>query len=162
MAKKHPVKRERKKAEEIIRTEIVMPSMTNTHGTMFGGKVLEMMDLTCGIASMSFCRKPVVTISSDQVEFKVPIRTGHIIQMRAKVVYTGNTSMSVKVDLFSQHPAEDDWRLCTSGYFNFVALDRTGRKTVPVPQLILDTDEDRKEWERAKRRIDFLIKNKNS
>jgi acyl-CoA hydrolase len=150
--------RPRKHSVVITRTELVLPFMTNVHGTMFGGRVLEMMDMTCGIAAMRFCRKPVVTISSEHVDFKVPIRAGSIIEMKAKVVYTGTTSMTIKVTVHSQHPAEDASRLCTTGFFNFVALDRTGRTTVQVPELIVESEEDREDWEHARKLREFRKK----
>ena len=153
--------RQKKKAIEITRTELVLPNMTNVHGTMFGGKVLEMMDMTCAIAAMRFCRKPVVTISSEHVDFKVPIRAGSVIEMKAKVVYTGTTSMAVKVTLHSQHPAEESSRLSTTGFFNFVALDRTGRHAVPVPELIVEGEEAQADWEHAMRLREFRLKQKD-
>lgn len=153
-------KREKKRTVEVTRTELVLPNMTNAHGTMFGGKVLEMMDMTCAIAAMRFCRKPVVTVSSEHVDFKVPIRSGSIIVMKAKVVLTGRSSMSVKVTVDSQHSAEESSRLSTTGFFNFVALDRTGRYTVEVPELIVKTDEEKADWEHAKKLKDFREKQK--
>jgi acyl-CoA hydrolase len=141
--------RERKRAETVHRAEIVLPGLTNIYGTMFGGKVLEMMDVTSAIAAARFCKRDVVTISSERVDFKVPIRAGRIVELVARVVYTGRTSMTVKVDVFSQHFAEESKQLCTTGYFNFVALDRTGRHTIPVPELIVETEEERRDWEVA-------------
>jgi acyl-CoA hydrolase len=139
----------------VTRTELVLPNMTNVHGTMFGGKVLEMMDMTCAIAAMRYCRKPVVTVSSEHVDFSVPIRSGTIIEMAAKVVYTGRSSMTVKVTVHSQHPAEEKRRLCTTGYFNFVALDRTNRRTVLVPELIVESEEEKADWAHAERLRQF-------
>lgn len=141
--------RPKKRTVPVTRTELVLPNMTNAHGTMFGGKVLEMMDMTCAIAAMRYCRKSVVTISSEHVQFKVPIRHGSIIEMMAKVVYTGRSSMTVKVTVHSQHPAEESHRLCTTGFFNFVALDRTGTKTVEVPELIVESEEEKHDWKHA-------------
>lgn len=151
-------RREKKKAETVVRTEIVLPSMTNTHGTMFGGKMLEMMDVTCGIAAIRYCGLDVVTISSERVDFKVPIRAGRIVELTARVVFTGSTSMTVKVDVHSQHMAEERKQLCTTGFFNFVALDRTGRRTVTVPELITETAEEKKDWEIAEKLREARLK----
>lgn len=153
--------RPKKKAVVVTRTELVLPNMTNVHGTMFGGKVLEMMDMTCAIAAMRYCRKPVVTISSEHVQFKVPIRHGAIIDLSARVVFTGTSSMTVKVEVHSQHPAEEEQRLCTTGFFNFVALDRTGTKTVEVPELIVKTDQEKHDWEHANALREIRIKTAN-
>ncbi len=149
------VSRERKRTEVVTRTELVMPYMTNSHGTMYGGKVLEMMDMTCGIAAMRFCRRPVVTVSSERVDFNVPIRAGSIAELRARVVLTGRTSMTARVDVYSQDPAEERRYLCTTGYFNFVALDPTGRTPAEVPELIVESDEQRHDRERAQQLRDF-------
>lgn len=153
-------RRGKKKSEVVTRTEVVLPNLTNVHGTMFGGKVLEMMDMTCAIAAMRFCHKSVVTISSEHVDFKVPIRSGSIIELKARVVYSGRSSMTVKVTVHSQHPAEEKWHLCTTGYFNFVALDRTSRQTVPVPRLIVETEEEKQDWEHAELLRKFREKQK--
>lgn len=153
--------RPKKRTVVVTRTELVLPNMTNAHGTMFGGKVLEMMDMTCAIAAMRYCRKPVVTISSEHVQFKVPIRHGAIIEMRANVVFTGRSSMTVKVEVHSQHPAEEEHRLSTTGFFNFVALDRTGTKTVEVPELIVKTEDEKRDWEHARALRDIRLKTEN-
>jgi acyl-CoA hydrolase len=143
------VTREEKPTIIVTRTELVLPSMTNSHGTMFGGKVLEMMDMTGGIAAMKFCRLPVVTASSEHVDFRIPIRASSVVELNASVVFTGNSSMAVKVTVYSQHPAEEEKHLCTTGYFTFVALDPTSRKTVPVPKLLIVTDEQQADWDKA-------------
>jgi acyl-CoA hydrolase len=143
--------RERKRAETVIRSELVLPGMTNNLDTMFGGYVLQMMDMTCSIAAARFCNKQVVTISSERVDFKVPIRASYTVELAARVVFTGKTSMTIKVDVFSQPFTGGRKRLCTTGYFNFVALDRTGRHTSAVPELIVETDEERRDWETAKK-----------
>ena len=143
--------RERKRAETVTRTEVVLPGMTNNHNTMFGGFVLQMMDMTCAIAAARFCSQPVVTISSERVDFKVPIRAGYTVELTARVVYTGTTSMTIKVQVYSQPFTGGNRRLCTEGFFNFVALDRTGRGTSVVPELIVETEEERRDWEAAER-----------
>jgi acyl-CoA hydrolase len=143
--------RERKRSDTVTRTELVLPPMTNSHGTMYGGRVLEMMDMTCGIAAMRFCRGPVVTVSSERVDFRVPIRAGYIVELNARVVFTGRTSMTVKVEVFSQAVASTEKRLCTVGFFNFVALDVTGKTPVVVPELITETDEEKRDFEEAER-----------
>lgn len=144
-------RRDRRRTEAVTRTELVIPPMTNSHGTMYGGRVLEMMDMTCGIAAMRFCCGPVVTISSERVDFKVPIRAGYIVELNARVVYTGTTSMTVKVEVYSQPVASHEKQLCTVGFFNFVALDQTGQIPVEVPELIVETEEEKRDLEEAER-----------
>ena len=79
------VERATQAATEVHITDLVLPNQTNNHGTMFGGEVLSMMDKAAGIAALRFCRKPVVTASTERIDFRTPIHTGEIIEATAKV-----------------------------------------------------------------------------
>jgi acyl-CoA hydrolase len=71
----------------------VLPNQTNNHNTMFGGEVMALMDRAAGIAALQFCRKPVVTASSERIDFRTPIQAGEIIEAVARVIYVGRTSI---------------------------------------------------------------------
>jgi acyl-CoA hydrolase len=123
---------------------------------MFGGDVLALMDRAAGIAALRFCRQPVVTASTERIDFRTPIQRGEIIEAIAKVVYVGRTSMIVRIHIYAEHPLIGDRRICTTGYFSMVALDQAGQP-VRVPRLLLDEDESRAEWavgEEVRRSID--------
>ena len=79
-------------APRVVTTEHVLPGNTNMHGTMFGGDVLALMDKTAAIAALRFCRQPVVTASTERIDFRTPIRLGDIIEAHARVIHTGRTS----------------------------------------------------------------------
>lgn len=129
--------------------EIVFPHQTNPYGTMFGGAAYALMDRAAFLAANSFSRCNAVTASSEHVDFTVPIRQGEIIEAVARVVYTGRTSMVVRVDLNARSPLERDWLRCTSGFFTMVAVDDQGRPE-EIPQLDVVTDADRADWETAR------------
>lgn len=86
-----------------IMTQIVFPSDTNSYGTMFGGKVMEYIDKIAAIASMRHARKPVVTASSDSLDFLAPIRLGEAIELEAFVTWTHRSSMEVYVKVKSEN-----------------------------------------------------------
>lgn len=88
-----------REAVEVINTELVFPTHTNHYGTIFGGRVLELMDMTGALAAMQFANEDAVTASIEAVDFKKPIKTGDIVELKAKVIYTARTSMVVKVDV---------------------------------------------------------------
>jgi uncharacterized protein (TIGR00369 family) len=111
------------------RTEIVFPQETNAYGTLFGGKALAMMDVVGGIAAMRACRKQVVTASIDRIDFKEPIRSGEFVETIARVARIGRTSITVEVELWSEHPTTGERRLSTVGKFIFVAVTPAGRPT---------------------------------
>jgi acyl-CoA hydrolase len=74
----------------------------------------------------------MVTVASDRVEFKVPVRAGQLVELVAKVTKVGRTSVTVGVDMYSEDVATGERRLATSGSFVFVAIGDDGRPT-PIP-----------------------------
>ena len=133
-------------ASEVHINDIVLPNQTNNHGTMFGGEVLALMDKAAGIAAVQFCRQPVVTASTERIDFRTPIHAGEIIEAIAKVIYVGRTSLIVRIHIYAEHPLIGDRRICTTGYFSMVAVDGQGHP-VPVPRLLLPDAQARTEWD---------------
>jgi acyl-CoA hydrolase len=129
-------------------TELVLPGNTNTHGTMFGGDVLALMDKTAAIAAIRFCRQPVVTASTERIDFRTPIRLGDIIEAFAHVIHTGRTSLIVRIDIYAERPLQGERERCTTGYYSFVSIDEHG-KPQPVPPLLVTTEEERRDWQRG-------------
>jgi acyl-CoA hydrolase len=127
---------------------------------MFGGEVMAMMDKAAAIAGLRFCRQPLVTASSERIDFRTPIHAGEIIEAIARVIYVGRTSMIVRVHIYAEHPLKGDKRVCTTGYFSMVSIDAQGQP-VPVPRLLLEDDAARAEWtlgEDIRRAIDVRRK----
>jgi len=132
-------------APEVHVTDIVLPNQTNNFGTMFGGEVMALMDKAAAIAGLRFCRQPLVTASSERIDFRTPIHAGEIIEAIARVIYVGRTSMIVRVHIYAEHPLKGDRRVCTTGYFSMVSVNPQGQP-LPVPRLSLEDDEARAEW----------------
>lgn len=107
----------------------VFPDTTNHYDTMFGGAVLYMMDEIAFIAATRFTRMRVVTISSDRVDFKRPIPAGTIIELVARVVHVGNTSLKIQVDVVVEQMYSHSREKAVGGMFTFVALDESKRPT---------------------------------
>ncbi len=139
-----------RRAEAVRSTNFVFPNDTNHHGTMFGGRVLQLMDQTGAIAAARFAHTTVVTAAMEAVSFQQPIREGEIIETVARVVYTGRTSMIVRVEVFADHQLTGERKRATTGYLTMVALDAAG-KPMPVPQLLIETEEERADYEAAER-----------
>ena len=130
----------------VIMTEIVFPQDTYAFGTMFGGAGYAMMDKAAFLAANRFSGMLAVTAASERVEFSTPIRHGMIIDVIARVIHAGRTSMVVEVELFCQEPLDGDRKLATSGYFTMVAVDVFGNP-VAIPELLIETDDERRRWE---------------
>jgi len=114
--------------------EMVIPGQTNHYGTLFGGHALALMDKAAFIVASRFARKTVVTASCERCDFHVPVRQGQLVELVARVVATGRTSIQVEVDLFSEDLLSGSRMLGTRGRFTMVALDKEGKPTA-VPTI---------------------------
>jgi len=132
-------------------TEIVMPNDTNPHGSVSGGRVMHLIDIAGAVAAMRHARRPVVTVSFDDVVFLAPVPVGHILLLDSQVTFVGKTSIEVKVLVRGENPLTGDRRHTTTAYVTFVALDDAGRPAI-VPELLPESDEERATLERARER----------
>jgi len=101
----------------------VFPDSTNHYDTLFGGTAMHLMDEVAFITATRFTRKKVVTVSSDRIDFKKPIPAGNIIELVAKVVHIGNTSLKVLVEIFIEEMYKEGRDKAITGTFTFVAID---------------------------------------
>lgn len=117
--------------KEKARTKVfktVFPGETNHYDTLFGGTALQWMDEVAFIAATRFTREKVVTVSSDKVNFKMPIPSGTIVELDAQIVKVGNTSLEVSVDVYREDMYCENRVLALHGNFVFVSLDKTQQK----------------------------------
>jgi acyl-CoA hydrolase len=101
----------------------VFPDSTNHYDTLFGGTAMYLMDEVAFMTATRFSRKRVVTVSSDRIDFNMPIPAGTIIELVGKVVHVGNTSMKVLVEIFIEEMYSDVREKAITGTFTFVAID---------------------------------------
>ena len=130
---------------EMVMRRVVMPNMLNPNGTMFGGELLRIYDEFSGIVGLGFVKGKVMTVSIENVTFRRPIHAGQTVVIRGRVVYTGRTSFAVRLDTETEQNGIPLGH-AGSALFNYVAIDDNGHP-VPVPQLLLETEEDRRLWE---------------
>jgi len=110
--------------QSITRTfKAVLPNTTNHYDTLFGGTALQMMDEVAFICATRFSRKRMVTVTSDQIHFKQAIPAGTLIELVSKVVYVGNTSIKVQVDIYLEEMYQEKRDKAITGMFTFVAID---------------------------------------
>lgn len=121
-------------ATEARMLEIVFPDHANHLGTLFGGQALAWMDKAAFIAASRYARRTVVTARSEQVDFRLPIRQGQLVETIARVVAVGTTSMQVEVEVIGEDLLSGQRELCTRGRFVMIALGPDGQPT-PVPPL---------------------------
>lgn len=102
--------------------KVVFPNTTNHHNTMFGGKVMEMMDEVAFITATRFARKSFVTVSCDRIDFKKPIPADTLVELIGRVRYVGNSSVKVTVDIYMEEMYADTRDKVVSGDFTLVAI----------------------------------------
>lgn len=124
----------RSHAPETRVTHVVFPGDTNHHGTLFGGEALSFMDSAAFIAATRYCRRKVVTRHLDAMEFTRPIPQGSLVELVARVIRTGRSSMTVLVELFIEQMYSDHRELGCTGTFVLVAIGDDGQPTA-VPRL---------------------------
>ncbi|QKE64303.1 acyl-CoA thioesterase [Aquipseudomonas campi] len=113
-------------------TKAVFPPTTNHHNTLFGGTALAWMDEVSFIAATRFCRLPLVTVSSDRIDFKHAIPAGSIVELVGRVIKVGTTSLKVEVNIYVESMYHDGREKAVSGVFSFVAV---GEDNKPIPVL---------------------------
>ena len=140
-----------------VMTQIVMPTHTNgAAGIMFGGVMMQWIDVCAGVAAMRQARGAVLTASIDRLDFLSPVRVGEIVVLQAMVNYVARTSMEVGCRVETEDMHSRQRRYTTKAYLTFVAVDRDG-KPRPVPALELPTPDDvRRHAEAEQRRTDRL------
>ncbi|QAY65727.1 acyl-CoA thioesterase [Paenibacillus protaetiae] len=146
-------KRTAKPASEsyTIKASIVLPPDTNHHGTIFGGKLMSYIDDVATIAATRHARRPVVTASTDSVDFLHPVRKGDAICLSAFVTWTHKTSMEVFVRVITEDLLTGERKVCATSFLTFVALGEDDRPT-EVPAVIPGTPEEIKLFETAHER----------
>jgi len=136
---------------EVVMTELVLPNDTNTFGNLMGGRLLYWMDIAAALAAMKHCGSPVVTASVDNISFEAPIKLGNVVHIEAKVSRAFNTSMEVHLNVWGEDVLHQYKYKSNEAYYTFVALDPNGKPRV-VPQLVPQTEEEKKLHEGALRR----------
>lgn len=109
----------------------IFPGTTNHYDTLFGGTALKWMDEVAFICATRLSRKQVVTISSDKIDFKKSIPSGHIAELVANISKVGRTSVTVLVEIYTENMYKDERELAVSGEFVFVAIDKD-KKPIPI------------------------------
>ena len=128
--------------------QILNLATMNGYNRLFGGKLMEWIDICAAVAARRHANRNVTTVCVHTLEFREPAYANSLIVLCGKVVYVGTTSIDVKVDTYVEK-LDGDRMLINSAYLTLVALDENDKPT-RVPPLSLTTEEERAEWEAAK------------
>ena len=83
------------RAEQV---HIVMPVDVNAGFNLFGGMLMQWIDVVAGVVARRHSESEILTAAVDHLEFLAPAHLNDTITLLGRVTYVGNTSMEVCVD----------------------------------------------------------------
>ena len=159
---------EKQKGEEDMRKEkrvsdsrvetmhAVRPVHLNGAGRLFGGQLMEWLDEVAGLVGRRQAEHNITTASVDNLRFIHGVYLDEVVVVIGKATYVGKTSMEVRVDTYVE--SKDGMRRpINRAYFTMVALDENDKPT-EIPALRIETEEEKWEWEAAKKRREMRMK----
>lgn len=122
------------KGELTIQT-LAMPLNTNANGDIFGGWIVSQMDLAAGVLAKRISQGRVATVAINSMTFLKPVHVGDVISCHVELVKVGNTSMTIRVEVWAFSSIKMEKYQVTEGVFVFVAIDENGKpRQVPKTQ----------------------------
>ena len=127
--------------------QILTQSNLNGYNRLFGGQLMEWIDIVAAVVARRHSGCNVTTAVVDLLEFKEPAYANDTVIIIGKITYAGKTSMEIKVETYIEE-LSGSMKLINTAYIVMVAIDENGKPT-RVPQLILATEDEKLEYERA-------------
>jgi len=129
---------------------ITEPGQANAFGTIHGGVLLRLADECGAICALRHAGKGQITTAAiDSMTFLGPVFVGERVELFAEVTYVGRTSIETRIDIYAEPFDRADRRKVAVGYGLYVALEQTSRRPRPVPQLLIETEADRRRHDKA-------------
>jgi len=153
------------KDSQITLNQLMMPEHANPLGNIHGGVIMKLADEAGGLCATRHAQHPAVTVAIDSMTFLSPVQIGNLLTLHASVNWTGRTSIEVGIRVLAENPLTGETTHTNSAFIVYVALGNNGQP-VKVPQLILETDEERRRWAEAearqKRRLERRLEKEKS
>jgi acyl-CoA hydrolase len=118
------------------------PTEVNFGGKVHGGTVMKWIDQAAYTCAVGWSERYCVTVYVGGIRFYHPVHIGDLVEVDARLIYTGTTSMHIAVDVRAGDPREHQLRRTTHCIIIFVAVDRDGHP-VPVHTWEPESEEDR-------------------
>ncbi len=114
--------------QELVLKVIPMPADCNANGDIFGGWVMAQVDLAGAVLPARYVKGRMATVAVNQFIFKQPVKVGDILSFFAQVTRIGNTSITVRVEVFAERfRAQGQYLKVTEASLTYVAIDDQGR-----------------------------------
>jgi len=120
--------------KELVLRVVPMPADSNANGDIFGGWIMAQVDIAGAVLPIRISKGRVTTVAVKEFVFKQPVTIGDLLSFYATVERVGNTSISVRVEVYAErNPADRQIVKVTEASLTYVAIDRDG-KPRPVPR----------------------------
>lgn len=127
--------------------QILTQGNLNGYSRLFGGQLMEWIDIVAAVVARRHSEHNVTTAVVDMLEFKKPAYANDTVIIKGKITYAGRTSMEIKVETFVEE-LSGERTLINTAYLVMVALDENDKPT-QVPELLLETEEEKAEYNAA-------------
>ena len=138
-------------ASRVTLALLATPESRNLFGNVHGGWILRQVDEAAYVSAARHAGNHAVTASIERVDFRSPIRIGDLVELSCEIQWVGRTSMMVGVHIEAEDILTGAVRHTNTCVLTYVAIDKD-LKPVPVPGLILETEEEEKNWREAEKR----------
>ncbi|MBX3585184.1 MAG: acyl-CoA thioesterase [Ramlibacter sp.] len=106
------------------------PSTVNFGGKVHGGTVMKWIDEAGYACATSWAKRYCVTVYVGGIRFLRPIMIGDLVEVEARLAYTGTTSMNIAVEVRSGDMKGGHFEKTTECLIVFVSVDTHGQ---PMP-----------------------------
>lgn len=108
--------------------QILMPAHINGYKRLFGGKLMEWIDVVAAVVARRHANREITTACVDSLEFQSAAHVNSTIVLVGCITHVGKTSMEVRVDTFVESLAGERRRI-NRAYLVMVALDDNEQPT---------------------------------
>ncbi|NND40341.1 MAG: acyl-CoA thioesterase [Pseudomonadales bacterium] len=113
---------------ELILQVLAHQNNTNALGDIYGGWLLQQMDMASGVTARKLAQGRLAAVSVGGVNFMVPVQVGALVSFYTEVRATGRSSIEVFVEVWTDTPDfQGPRKKVTEGMFTYVAIDENGR-----------------------------------
>jgi uncharacterized protein (TIGR00369 family) len=145
----------------VVISQLMTPQDINKAGNVHGGVIMKLIDSVGAVVAARHARKNIVTASIDRLDFLSPVYVGDLVTCKASLNLAGFSSMEVGVKVETENLTTGEIRHTASAYLSYVALGKDGKPS-QIPQLILETEQDKRRNLQAKARRDMRLKETQS
>ncbi len=131
--------------------QVLTQANINGYNRLFGGQLMEWIDIVAAVVARRHSNHNVTTAVVDTLTFQAPAHPNDTVIICGYITYVGRTSMEVCTKTYVEC-LDGTRKLINTAYLVMVALDKN-ENPVEVPRLILETEEEKAEWQAAEKRV---------